>query len=106
MMVKNARTATVLAVAVAFATIWVVLAPSGTALWVTGLAREFGLVALPTAIMAALFVLCFDWRKRLRRRMLARGTDDRKAQDESKGTPSANCHAINRGVSSLKPVSF
>ena len=67
---KNARTAAILAVALAFAAIWVVLAAETTAVWLTGEVRVFGLVALPTAIVAALLVVYFDWRQKVSRRML------------------------------------
>ena len=75
---KNARTATILAVALAFAAIWVVLAAGATAAWLTGEGRVFGLAAL-TAIVAALLVVYFDWREKLSRRMLAEPKDYRKA---------------------------
>ena len=67
---KNPRTATILAVAVAFATIWVVLAAGATAVWLTGEVRVFGLVTLPTGIVAALLVMYYDWREKVLRRML------------------------------------
>ena len=73
---NNAETAKVLAVALAFATIWVVLAAGAAAIWLTGEVRVFGLVALSTAIVAALLVVYFDWREKLRRRALAEPTND------------------------------
>lgn len=76
---KNARTATILAVALAFAAIWVVFAAGTMAVWLTGEVRVFGLVALPTAIVAGLLVVYFDWREKLSRRMLAEPKDYRKA---------------------------
>jgi hypothetical protein len=79
MTVKNARTATILAVALAFVAMWVVLAAAATAMWLTGDGRVFGLVALPTAIVAALLVVYFDWRENLRRRMLAESRDQKAA---------------------------
>jgi hypothetical protein len=39
----------------------------------------FGLVVLPTAIVAPLLVVYFDWREKLRRRMLAEPEDYQKA---------------------------
>jgi uncharacterized membrane protein len=77
--VKNARTARILAVALAFAAIWVVLVAGATAVWLTGEVRVFGLVALPTAIVAGLLVVYFDWRERLLRRMLSEPKDYQKA---------------------------
>jgi hypothetical protein len=41
-------------VVLAFVGIWVVLAVGATAVWLTGEVRVFGLVALPTAIVASL----------------------------------------------------
>jgi hypothetical protein len=77
--VKNARPETILAVVLAFVAIWVVLAAGATAVWLTGEVRVFGLVALPTAIVAGLLVVFFDWRERLLRRMLGETEDYQKA---------------------------
>jgi hypothetical protein len=77
--VRYARKATILAVALAFVGIWVVLATGATAVWLTGEVRVFGLVALPTAIVAGLLVVYFDWREKLLRRMLDEPKDHRKA---------------------------
>ena len=76
---KNARIATILAVALAFVAMWLVLAAGATAVWLTGEMKVFGLVILPTAIVAGLLVVYFDWRERLRRRMLVEPEDSRKA---------------------------
>ncbi len=76
---KKARTATILAVTLAFVAIWIVLAAGAIAVWLTGEVRVFGLVALPTAIVAALLVVYFEWRERQSRRMLAEPKDYRKA---------------------------
>ncbi len=73
------RKATVLAVVLAFVGIWVVLAVGATAVWLTGEVRVFGLVALPTVIVASLLVLYFDWREKLLRRMLTDRKEYRKA---------------------------
>ena len=75
----NVRKATVLAVVLAFVGIWVVLAVGATAVWLTGEVRVFGLVALPTVIVASLLVLYFDWREKLLRRMLTDRKEYRKA---------------------------
>ena len=75
----NVRKATVLAVVLAFVGIWVVLAVGATAVWLTGEVRVFGLVALPTVIVASLLVLYFDWREKLLRRMLTDRNEFRKA---------------------------
>jgi hypothetical protein len=62
----------VLAIALAFVSIWVVLAAGMIAVWLTGEVRVFGLVMLPTAVVASLLVVYFDWRARLQRRILAK----------------------------------
>ena len=59
----------VLAVAVAFVSIWIVMAAGLTAVSLTDEVRVFGLLMLPTAIVASLLVLYFDWRARLIRRL-------------------------------------
>jgi hypothetical protein len=59
--------------------IWVVLAVGITAVWLTSEVRVFGLVMLPTAIVAGLLVVYFDWRAKLRRRVLAERDTYRKA---------------------------
>ena len=76
---RKARKATILAVALAFAAIWVVLTTGATAVWLTGEVRVFGLAALATAIVASLLVVYFDWREKLLRRMLDERKDYRKA---------------------------
>jgi hypothetical protein len=63
--------ATVAALALLFVSIWVVLAAAITAVWLTEEVRVLGLVILPTGIVAALLVVYFDWRAKLRRRAVA-----------------------------------
>ena len=60
--------ATLVALALLFVSIWVVLAAGVTAVWLTEEVRVFGLVILPTGIVAGLLVVYFDWRAKLRRR--------------------------------------
>lgn len=67
--------ATVLAIVVAFVSIWVLLAAGITAVWLTEDVRVVGLVVLPTATVGSLLVLYFDWRAKLQRRMLAEHDD-------------------------------
>ena len=76
---RKATRAQILAVVLVFVSVWVVLAVGATAVWLTGEVRVFGLVVLPTAIVASLLVVYFDWREKLRRRMLAEPKDYRKA---------------------------
>jgi hypothetical protein len=66
-------------VAVLFVSIWVVLAASITAVWLTAEVRVIGLVMLPTGIVAGLLVVYFDWRAKLLRRVLAERDVYRKA---------------------------
>ena len=68
---RKANKETIVALALAFFSIWVVLAVGITAVWLTSEVRVFGLVMLPTAIVAGLLVVYFDWRATLRRRVLA-----------------------------------
>jgi hypothetical protein len=77
--VRKANKETILALALAFLSIWVVLAVGATAVWLTSEVRVFGLVILPTAIVAGLLVVYFDWRAKLRRRVLAERDTYRKA---------------------------
>jgi hypothetical protein len=65
--------------ALVFFSIWVVVALGITAVWLTSEVRVFGLVMLPTAIVAGLLVVYFDWRAKLRRQVLAERDTYRKA---------------------------
>lgn len=76
---RKANKETVVALALAFFALWVVLAVGITAVWLTSEVRVFGLVILPTAIVAGLLVVYFDWRAKLRRRVLAERDTHRKA---------------------------
>ena len=75
---RKAKKATILAVALAFAGIWLVLSTGAMALWLTTEMKVFGTVALPTAIVASLLVVYFDWREKLLRRMLDEPKDYRR----------------------------
>ncbi len=65
------KRSTVLAIALAFVSVWVVMAAGVTAVWLSEEVRMVGLVILPTAIVASLLVPYFDWRATLQRRLLA-----------------------------------
>ena len=65
------KRAAVLGLAVAFLGALVVLASGVIAVWLTEEVRVFGLVMMPTAIVASLLVLYFDWRARLMRGVTA-----------------------------------
>ena len=62
---KGASKATVVAIVLFFASIWVVMAAGITAVWLTQEVRVIGLVTLPTAIVAGLLVVYFEWRAKL-----------------------------------------
>jgi hypothetical protein len=62
---------TVLAIALAFLSVSVIMPAALTAVWLTEEVRVIGLIALPTAIVASLLVRYFDWRARLQRQILA-----------------------------------
>ena len=66
---KNAANQRVGAVVLFFVSIWVVMAAGITAVWLTQEVRVFGLVMLPTAIVAGLVVVYFDWRAKLLNRI-------------------------------------
>ena len=67
--------ATVVAI-IAFA---MVLIAGTVAVWLTGETRAFGLVALSVAIVAPMLVVYFNWREKLRQRMLDDRQEYRKA---------------------------
>jgi hypothetical protein len=77
--VRKADKETIVALALAFFSLWVVLAVGITPVWLTSEVRVFGLVILPTAIVAGLVVVYFDWRAKLRRRVLGERDTYRKA---------------------------
>jgi hypothetical protein len=73
--VKEATQSQTVAIVLAFISILVVLAAGVTAVWLTSEVRVFGLVMLPTAIVAGLLVVYFDWRAKLRNRILTNRDD-------------------------------
>jgi len=77
--VGKANKDTIVALALAFSSLWVALAVGITAVWLTAEVRVLGLVMLPTAIVAGLLVVYFDWRAKLRRRVLGERDAYRKA---------------------------
>lgn len=76
---KKATTSETVAIVLAFISIFVVLTTGAIAVWLTSEVRVFGLMALPTAIVAGLLVVYFDWREKLRNRILADRDDHKKA---------------------------
>ena len=71
--------ATIVALALLFVSIWVVLAAGTAAVWLTDEVRVFGLVILPTGVVAGLLVVYFAWRDKLRRRALTERGEHRTA---------------------------
>ena len=59
------KTKAVLAMVLAFVSVWFAEAAGLTFAWMTGGVRAAGLVVLATAIVASLLVRYFDWRRRL-----------------------------------------
>lgn len=76
---RKASKGTIVALALVFFSLWIVLAVGITAEWLTAEVRVFGLVMLPTAVVAGLLVVCFDWRAKLRGRVLGERDTYRKA---------------------------
>jgi hypothetical protein len=77
--VKKATKQMVMAVVLFFVSIWVVMAAGITAVWLTEEVRVFGLVMLPTVIVAGLLVVYFDWRAKLLDRIRDERNEYRKA---------------------------
>jgi hypothetical protein len=77
--VKKPTTQAVMAVVLFFVSIWVVMTVAITAVWLTEEVRVFGLVILPTAIVAGLLVVYFDWRAKLLKQIHDEQTEHRKA---------------------------
>jgi uncharacterized membrane-anchored protein len=69
--VRKANKATIVALALLFVSIWIVLAAGITTVWLTEGVRVFALVILTTGMVAGLLVMYFDWRAKLRRRAMA-----------------------------------
>ena len=77
--VKKLDRATIVALTLFFVSIWVVLAAGTAAVWLTDEVRVFGLVILPTGVVAGLLVVYFAWRDNLRRRALTERGEHRTA---------------------------
>jgi len=77
--VKKATKSEIVAIVLAFISLFVVTIAGSTAVWLTSEVRVFGLVVLPTAIVAGLLVVYFDWRAKLRTRILADRDEHKKA---------------------------
>jgi len=70
------RRSMILALALTFLSLWLVMAAGMTAVWLTEEIRVFGLVVVPPVIVASLLVLYFDWRRELLRPMVAEHDDE------------------------------
>ncbi len=76
---KKATQSEIVAIVLAFISLFVVMNTGSIAVWLTWEVRVFGLVALSTAIVAGLLVVYFDWRAKLRNGILADRDDHKKA---------------------------
>ena len=76
---KKATKSEIAAIVLAFITLFVVMTAGITAVWLTSEVRVFGLVMLPTAIVAGLLFVYFDWRAKLRHQILVDRDDHKKA---------------------------
>ena len=76
---KKATKSEIAAIVLAFISLFVVLTAGATAVLLTSEVRVFGVVMLPTAIVAGLLVVYFDWRAKLRNRILADRDHHKKA---------------------------
>jgi uncharacterized membrane protein len=76
--VKKATKSESVAIVLAFISLFVVMIAGSIAVWLTSEVRVFGLVLLPTAIVAGLLIVYFDWRAKLRTRILADHDDHKK----------------------------
>ena len=76
---KKATKSEIVAIVLAFISLFVVMIAGSIAVWLTSEVRVFGLVVLPTAIVAGLLVVFFDWRAKLHNRILADRDDHKRA---------------------------
>ena len=76
---KKANKRTIVAAVLVFVSIWLVMAAGITAVWLTEQVRMVGLVMLPTAIVAGLLVVYFEWRAKVLSRIRGEGYAGRKA---------------------------
>ena len=76
---KHATRTAMVVVALLFVSIWIVMAAGITAVWLTEEIRVFGLVVLPTVVVAGLLVVYFGWRTQLLSRIRDERYDDREA---------------------------
>ena len=75
---KKASKRTIVAAVLFFVSIWLVMSTGITAVWLTEQARVFGLVMLPTVIVAGLLVAYFEWRAKVLSRIRDERYDGRK----------------------------
>ena len=76
---KRAKKRMIVAAVLFFVSIWLVIAAGTPPVWLTEQVRVFGLVMLPTAIVAALLVVYFDWRAKVLSRIREQRYEGRKA---------------------------
>ena len=78
-LVKKAGKRIIVAAVLFFVSISLVMPAGITAVWLTEQVRAFGLVMLPTAIVAGLLVVYFEWRAKVLNRIRDERYEGRKA---------------------------
>ena len=76
---KKAKKRMIIAAVLFFVSIWLVMPTGIAAVWLTEQVRVFGLVMLPTAIIAGLLVVYFEWRAKVLNRIRDERYEGRKA---------------------------
>ena len=76
---KKAKKRIVVAAVLFFVSIWLIMPTGITPVWLTEQVRVFGLVMLPTAIIAGLLVVYFEWRAKVLNRIRDERYEGRKA---------------------------
>ena len=76
---KKAKRRMIVAAVLFFVSVWLIMPTGITAVWLTEQVRVFSLVMLPTATVAGLLVVYFEWRAKLLNRIRDECYEDRKA---------------------------
>ena len=76
---KKAKRRMIVAAVLFFVSVWLIMPTGITAVWLTEQVRAFGLVMLPTAIVAGLLVVYFEWRAKVLNRIRDERYECRKA---------------------------
>ena len=76
---KKAKKRMIVVAVLFFVSIWLVMPTGISAVWLTEQVKVLGLVMLPTAIVAGLLVVYFEWRAKLLNRIRDERYEGRKA---------------------------